>query len=555
MSPTEGARGGSIGARGVDLLEGSPYRSLGMIGEGGMGEVFEAEHRTLGHRVVVKVLRDSYTARFEMRDRMRVEGQALARIRHPHLVMVTDFGETSAGRPFIVMERLEGRSLHDEIVARSALPPAEAAEIARQVLLGLHAAHEAGLVHRDVKPDNVFLCAAEGGRPLVKVLDFGLAKIAQAGRDPRTPMPLAAPTADGVMLGTPRYFSPEQSRGERDLDARSDLYSVGLVLYAMVVGHGPFDDVQEVRDLFRAHAVEAPKPPSQAAAQPIPKALELIVLKALAKPRDERYLDAIAFADDLGQFLSGLGEEGRRMSGVLPPVSRASAARALAEAPTFPAFPAMPAGPGDAASAGRPAASKGGTDPIVPAAGGAAASGGPVAGRGARKLPDNTVVLEGLVERVLANPPEHLREKLSPSGNIDRRVIDAAPAGRPSAPPPVSAGAPAVGRGSIPETVPMFEIGAPSRQAASGPGGPAPGRSSVPDTAPEIEIAVGARSAAGAASLAAPSGAPGAQPGHTAPLPTLQRPPVRAGWKVPALIVIVVVTLATIAVLFMRVLA
>ncbi len=536
MSPAEGAHGGSIGTRGADLLEGSPYRSLGMIGEGGMGEVFEAEHRTLGHRVVVKVLRDPYTGRFDMHDRMRVEGQALARIRHPHLVMVTDFGQTSAGRPFIVMERLEGRSLHEEIVARSVLPPAEAAEIARQVLLGLHAAHEAGLVHRDIKPDNVFLCAGEGGRPLVKVLDFGLVKIAQAGRDPRTPMPLAAPTADGVMLGTPRYFSPEQARGARALDARSDLYSVGLVLYAMVVGHGPFDDRQEVSELFRAHAVEAPKRPSEVAAQPIPEALELIVMRALLKDREERYPDAIAFADDLGRFLAGLGEEGRRMSGVLPPVSRVSALRALAEAPTLPALPVMPAGPRDAASAGRPAASKGGTDPIVPAVGRAAASGGPVASSGARKLPDNTVVLEGVVERVLANPPEHVREKLSRSGNIDRTVIDAVPVARASAPPPGSLGAPVVGRSSVPETVPMFEIATPPRPPPSGSGA---GSAPVPGTAP----------------LAAPSGSRGAHPGATVPLPTLRQPPVRAAWKVPVLIVVALIVLVVLVFLAVRLLA
>ena len=207
----------------ADPLAGSAYRVVRRLGAGGMGEVFEAEHRALGHRVVVKVVREELSEREEMLDRVRVEAQSLARMRHPNLVMVTDLGRTRSGQPFIVMERLAGRSLHEELHARSTLPAAEAAEIGRQMLLGLSVAHEAGLVHRDIKPDNVFLCESDDGRPRVKVLDFGVVKIAQAGRDPRTPEPPVIPTAENIALGTPRYFSPEQARTPSDLDARSDL--------------------------------------------------------------------------------------------------------------------------------------------------------------------------------------------------------------------------------------------------------------------------------------------------------------------------------------------
>ncbi len=325
-------------APGADLLEGSPYRILGSLGAGGMGDVFEAEHRGLGHRVVVKVLREPYTGRSEMHDRMRVEGQALARIRDPHLVMVTDIGTTRSGRPFIVMERLIGRSLRDEMLVRGFLPVVEAAEIGRQMLRGLSVAHEAGLVHRDIKPDNVFLCSTEDGRPFVKVLDFGVVKVAQAGRDPRTPEPLLIPTAEGVAVGTPRYFSPEQTRGSRDLDERSDLYSVGLVLYTMVVGAGPFDRCGSIAELFHAHATEAPLPPSKAATQPIPIGLEQIILRALQKPREERFQTALSFIDALDVFLDECGVEGERVRSSVPRVLSSQRTKALHELTTFPAL-------------------------------------------------------------------------------------------------------------------------------------------------------------------------------------------------------------------------
>lgn len=632
MSPTEGGQGGSSGKRGFDLLDGSPYRALSLLGEGAMGEVFEAEHRTLGHPVVVKVLREPYTDRSDMRDRMRVEGQALARIRHPNLVMVTDFGQTGAGRPYLVMERLVGRSLREELFERPILPVDEAAEIARQMLMGLSAAHEAGLVHRDIKPDNVFLCAdgggavsaggaargsavaggagasrsgvggsaGAGGALLVKVLDFGVVKIAQAGRDPRTPMPLLFPTAEGVTVGTPRYFSPEQARGERDLDARSDLYSVGLVLYRMVAGRGPFDEIDELGKLLQAHATVVPPAPSKVSAQPVPEELDRIVMKALLKNRDERHQDALVLADDLGRFVAGLGERRGVATVTLPPVSRASRERAFAEATTSPAVPVLAVGAGQGGPSAAMEPAIGGAS-VAGIAGGRAGAvviaGGGSAASTPRKMPDHAVMLEGVVERVLATAPEAAREKLSRSGKIERTVIDAVPAasaaqgvtasragaalsggaasggsasvggaalrggapvggaasgGSASVGGAASRGGASPGRGSVPETVPMFQIAVPPRPPASGPGGPAPGRSSVPDTAPDFEIAVGPRPGVAAAPIAAPSGAPGAQPAHTLPLPTWRRPPARAAWKVPALIVIAALVLAGLVVLLVR---
>jgi serine/threonine protein kinase len=408
-------------APGGDLLEGSSYRTLGPLGAGGMGEVLEAEHRALGHRVVVKVLREELAVRRDMLDRMRVEAQALARIRHPHLVMVTDFGHTRSGRPFLVMERLSGRSLREEMFARRVLPVAEAAEIGRQILMGLSAAHAAGLVHRDIKPDNVFLCASEGGGPLVKVLDFGIVKIVQAGRDPRTPAPLLVPTAANVTLGTPRYFSPEQARGARDLDGRSDLYSVALVLYEMVAARGPFYLYQRYEELVRAHTTEAPMPlRGEAQHQPIPPRFERIVMRALAKPREERFPDALAFAEALSRFLGSLGAERGRITGRSPLSEEEQDTVDLEDCPA----------PEDPTATASPV--------VMPQEG----------------LPAGPVMIDNLVQRVLGGAAPGFQAPTAPS----------------TLPAPLAGSDPGrASRPSVPETAPMFELGptAPMRPVPS----------------------------------------------------------------------------------------
>jgi eukaryotic-like serine/threonine-protein kinase len=497
-----------------DLLEGTAYRAVRKIGEGGMGEVLEAEHRALGHRVVVKVIREELAGRPEMRDRMRVEAQALARIRHPSLVMVTDAGHTRSRRPFVVMERLFGRSLREELYSRKVLPVGEAAEIGRQVLLGLCAAHGAGLVHRDIKPDNIFLCQSDDGRPCVKVLDFGVVKIVQAGRDPRTPEPLAAPTGENVTLGTPRYFSPEQARGARDLDARSDLYSVGLVLYGMVAGRGPFDQYRRLSELFHAHAVEAPLPPSAVAPQPVPEVLDRIVARALAKPREERFPDAQSFADALARLLESLGTEGHRFNAsVFIPASERDTleteGRAGGEDPTEtsglystrPDGPVMidhlvkrvlgsaggpgpspggdrPSWPGPAARPSQPGgerasqpgeerASQSGGERVSQSGGERVSQPGPVQVQTVRLVPGPAArpSSPGPVQRDMqvpaARPPW-------PSGTEPMMAV-VAPAQSPvgAAQSPVDAGRAA--RSGVPETVPMFEVTGPVR--ASSPGG------------------------------------------------------------------------------------
>lgn len=287
-----------------DPLDGTAYRTIGHLGSGGMGEVLEAEHRELGHRVAVKLLHADLFPRFDLKERMRVEAQTCARLRHDNLVQVNDFGETADLRTFIVMERLHGRSLTDEMKLRGALPVAEAVDVLRQLLSGLSLAHSVGLVHRDIKPDNVFLCEPGEGRRRVKLLDFGLAKIIDVGRDPRTPAPPSFSTAQGLALGTPRYFSPEQASGKRDIDARSDLYSVGWLLHAMLTGKAPYPGRKTLLELVRAHAQEPAAPPSAQAPQPIPPELDVVVMKAIAKARDDRFRTAEDFLAALGPAVS-----------------------------------------------------------------------------------------------------------------------------------------------------------------------------------------------------------------------------------------------------------
>jgi serine/threonine-protein kinase len=260
-----------------------------------MAEVLEAQRAPGEAPVVVKLLHRHLAARRDLADRLRLEGEALACVSHPNVVAALDRGVTPEGRAYLVLERLHGRTLREEIALRGALPPEEAAEIVAQALDGLAAVHAAGVVHRDVKLENLFLCDA--GSPhgrAVKLLDLGLAKLVGPGR----PAPLLAPTAEDVTLGTPRFFSPEQAIGA-PLDGRADVYAAGLVLYALLTGRVPFEHLTDVAALLEAHATEDPPPPSRLLRAPLHPALEEVVLRALAKHPDDRFAGAAEFAAEL----------------------------------------------------------------------------------------------------------------------------------------------------------------------------------------------------------------------------------------------------------------
>ena len=270
------------------LLLATPYRYCKYIGRGGMGAVYEVEHRFLGRRFVLKVLHARFAGEPQFVDRMRVEAQSMARLHHPNVVDVVDFWTAVDGRPCIVMELLQGRTLAQELAQRRKPPVAETVGIIRQVLSALGAAHAVGIVHRDIKPENIFLTAAG----IVKVLDFGVARVLPASGN-RSVVPLALPTDTGTIVGSPRFVSPEGAAG-RKVDERADIYSVGLVSYVMLTGRGPFDAFGQVQ-------VE---PPSRFAGPEVTSELDAVVMKAIEQEPDARYQSVADFSKALDAFAS-----------------------------------------------------------------------------------------------------------------------------------------------------------------------------------------------------------------------------------------------------------
>lgn len=275
---------------------GERYAILRELGAGGMGRVYEAEHIALRHRVAVKVLRadrrgGEYQARF------RQEAEAAGRVGHPAIVAITDFAAAHEGVSYMVMELLRGESLEDWLERPGALRDGVAwlAEISR----GLHAAHGAGVVHRDLKPANLFLHHGLDGRVQPKILDFGIAKVSTTDHT-------AIATAAGTILGTPYYLAPERALG-KPLDARADLYSLGVVLYEMLTGTVPFVDVHYMGVLVK-HVRQPPLDPRQAAAErSIPDGVAQLTMALLAKTPEARPADALAVAEALERCLQDEG--------------------------------------------------------------------------------------------------------------------------------------------------------------------------------------------------------------------------------------------------------
>jgi serine/threonine-protein kinase len=272
------------------------YRLERMLGEGAMGRVFQARHVSLGRPAAVKVLRAEHARNGHLIQRFFHEARAVNQINHAHIVEILDFVEETAGpgraRVYCVMEMLEGQSL-TELVARERPGLARAVGIVRQVCDALQAAHDVGVIHRDVKPDNLFVLERDG-RDFVKVLDFGVAKlVAPLGDVPMTT------TVEGTIVGTPAYMAPEQATGG-NADARTDLYSVGVVLYELLAGHPPFQ--APAFGQLVAQVLSSPPPPLPACARSgerIPGALWTVVRRCLAKNPDDRYPSLRALAQAL----------------------------------------------------------------------------------------------------------------------------------------------------------------------------------------------------------------------------------------------------------------
>ncbi|HEY0786126.1 MAG TPA: protein kinase [Acidobacteriaceae bacterium] len=270
------------------------YRIVRKLGEGGMGTVFLAEQIALGNRpVALKVLRRGLLADPDFLQRFREEAASTGRIRHQNVVTVYESGQADDGSPYIAMEYLEGQTLGQTLKQSGALSLAATADVLQQVARGLHAAHKLGIIHRDVKPDNIFLTRNDEGSPMVKVVDFGIAKMRESSTH----------TMTGLAIGTPAYISPEQAQGMRseELDGRSDLYSLGIVAYEMLSGRVPFE-AETPLAYVRQHLTDAP-PPLQTIRPglQVPPVVEQVVLKALAKDRSQRYQSTLEFAHDFSR--------------------------------------------------------------------------------------------------------------------------------------------------------------------------------------------------------------------------------------------------------------
>ncbi|HVR02395.1 MAG TPA: serine/threonine-protein kinase, partial [Polyangia bacterium] len=256
------------------IIEGR-YRILRVLGEGGMGTVYAAEHVEIGKGVAVKILHPAYSRQQDLVERFRREARAASRIGHPHIIDVTDFGTTEDGCAYFVMEHLDGIDLADVLSHERRLDPARAAEITIQICRALEAAHAAGVIHRDLKPENIFLVARDGRADFVKVLDFGIAR--SLGQDTRRL------TNPGIAMGTPEYMAPEQALGGL-ADRRSDIYSVGALLYEMVTGTPPHGEAEEASPLRKQ---EPPRPPRELRPD-LSAELETVILRALEADPSKR---------------------------------------------------------------------------------------------------------------------------------------------------------------------------------------------------------------------------------------------------------------------------
>src|SRR5580698_2303951 len=279
-----------------DLVDGK-YRLLRIIGEGGWGIVFEGENARTLKRVAIKILRARPDLTADIRTRFEREAQAAGRIGSDHIVAVFDLGTVADGSHYMVMELLSGEDLATRLRAQGALEATAAAKIVLQLLEGLAAAHEAGIMHRDLKPENLFLVPTRSGEDFVKILDFGISKFTTPG--------MSSATMTGAILGSPCYMAPEQARGLKNVDPRTDLYSVGALLYECVIGRVPFDG-DNFNDLMFKIAL-APRPNPLDLRPDLDPALAGILVKAIQADANERFQSAIQFQETLGAWLEGQG--------------------------------------------------------------------------------------------------------------------------------------------------------------------------------------------------------------------------------------------------------
>ncbi len=268
------------------------YNITAKLGEGGMGTVFLAEHPVIGSKVALKAIHPYYARSPEIVSRFVNEARAVNQIGHDHIIDIHDFGSTSAGDFYFIMEYLHGEMLSDQRDRQVVFAPARALNIVAQIADALAASHEQGVIHRDLKPDNIFLITRDGNPDFVKVLDFGLAKLTH------TSGALPAYTTDaGMVMGTPYYMSPEQCEGRAELDHRSDVYSLGVILFEMLTGHVPFAG-EGYGEVMTKH-ISLPPPAARGFVPDLPVAIEAILSRALAKDPRARFQTMTEFREVL----------------------------------------------------------------------------------------------------------------------------------------------------------------------------------------------------------------------------------------------------------------
>jgi len=271
------------------------YRVLRLLGEGGMGAVYEAEHTVIGRRVAVKVLHAQFASESKVVKRFVNEARAAAMIGHPNILDCTDLGQAEDGSPFLVLELLTGRDLDEEIEATGPMQVGRLVDIMLQAASALSAAHKKGIVHRDMKPDNIYLVEHGPRDPHVKVLDFGISKFASH-------MATSPGTAVGAAMGTPYYMAPEQLRDASAVDARADVYAMGVIMYQALTGRVPY-----MADSLAGLALQittGDAPPLSMLRGNLPEGLEEVVATAMERDLDARYASMDEFAEALRPYQS-----------------------------------------------------------------------------------------------------------------------------------------------------------------------------------------------------------------------------------------------------------
>lgn len=320
------------------------YQLVRMIGRGGMGSVWEARHATLGTPSAIKFIEAEYADSQEARSRFDKEAKAAATIQSKHAIQIYDHGVTEDGKPYIVMELLQGEPLDKRIERLTRMSLQDTAKILQQVCRGLSRAHERGIIHRDLKPENIFIVRnPDDDDEVAKVLDFGIAKMSNSPGNPG----MTSSTKTGAVLGTPFYMSPEQARGLRNVDHRTDVWSLGIIAFKCIIGKLPFDG-ESVGDLL-VKICTAPIPVPSHALPGIPPNFDAWFMRALEREPERRFATVTELSDALC-FVAGIATRSQQSA----PISQLATAGSAPGAVTPPRFSA-PNGQPMASSQGTPA--------------------------------------------------------------------------------------------------------------------------------------------------------------------------------------------------------